>query len=77
MVQVTVKEILEATGGRLLCGDDSVVLEHISIDSRKMEGNDLFVPFIGARADAHNYIGMAFDRGAAASLSMRGDVETG
>lgn len=76
MVQVTVKEILEATGGRLLSGDPSVVLEHISIDSRKMEGNDLFVPFVGARADAHNYIGMAFDNGATASLSMREDVET-
>lgn len=77
MVQVTVKEILEATGGRLLSGEDSVVLQHISIDSRKMEGNDLFVPFAGARADAHNFIGMAFENGAAASLSARTDVETG
>lgn len=77
MVQVTVKEILEATGGTLLSGEDTVVLEHISIDSRSMEGNDLFVPFVGARADAHNFIGMAFDKGAAASLSMRADVETG
>lgn len=77
MVQVTVKEILQATGGTLLSGDDTVVLEHISIDSRTMQGNDLFVPFIGARADAHDFIGMAFDQGAAASLSMRTDVETG
>lgn len=77
MVQVTVKEILEATGGKLLSGDSSVPLKHISIDSRKMEGNDLFVPFAGARADAHDFIGMAFDNGAAASLSARMDVETG
>lgn len=77
MVNITVKEILEATGGTLLCGEDSVVLEHISIDSRKMEGKDLFVPFIGERADAHDFIGKAFDNGAAASLSMRRDVELG
>ncbi|MDO5410160.1 MAG: UDP-N-acetylmuramoyl-tripeptide--D-alanyl-D-alanine ligase [Lachnospiraceae bacterium] len=77
MVQVTIKEVLEATGGTLLSGEDSVVLKHISIDSRTMEGSDLFVPFIGARADAHDFIGMAFDNGAAASLSMRADVETG
>lgn len=77
MVQVTVKEILEATGGKLLSGDSSVPLKHISIDSRKMEGDDLFVPFAGARADAHDFIGMAFDNGAAASLSVRTDVETG
>jgi len=34
MVNVTVKEILEATGGKLLCGSEDVVLKHISIDSR-------------------------------------------
>lgn len=77
MVQVTVKEILEATGGILLCGEENVVLRHISIDSRKMEGDDLFVPFVGARADAHDFIGKAFDNGAAASLSIRRDVELG
>lgn len=75
MVNITVKDILEATGGELLSGNSSVVLENISIDSRKMEGNDLFVPFVGARADAHDFIGMAFENGAAASLSIRRDVE--
>ena len=77
MVSMTVKEVLEATGGRLLSGDESVVLKNISIDSRKMEGEDLFVPFVGERADAHDFIGKAFDNGAAASLSMREDVEIG
>lgn len=77
MVSMTVKEVLEATGGRLLSGDESVVLKNISIDSRKMEGGDLFVPFVGERADAHDFIGKAFENGAAASLSMREDVETG
>lgn len=77
MINVTVKEILEATGGKLLSGSEDVVLEHISIDSRKMEGNDLFVPFVGERADAHNFIGSAFDNGAAASLTIREDVELG
>ena len=57
MVSMTVKEVLEATGGRLLSGDESVVLKNISIDSRKMEGEDLFVPFVGERADAHDFIG--------------------
>ena len=56
MVSMTVKEVLEATGGKLLSGDESVVLKNISIDSRKMEGEDLFVPFVGERADAHDFI---------------------
>lgn len=75
MINMTVEDILLATGGKLLCGSADTELKNISIDSRKMNGADLFVPFKGARADAHDYIGMAFDNGAAASLSTRTDVE--
>ncbi len=74
MVNMTVKEILSATGGRLLCGSENTVLEHISIDSRNMKGNDLFVPIIGEKVDAHGFIGQAFDNGAAAALTSEHDV---
>ena len=47
MEHITVKEILEATGGRLLCGSADTPLDHLSIDSRTMKGNDLFVPLVG------------------------------
>ena len=40
MEHITVKEILEATGGRLLCGSADTPLDHLSIDSRTMKGND-------------------------------------
>ena len=40
MEHITVKEILEATGGRLLCGSTDTPLDHLSIDSRTMKGND-------------------------------------
>ncbi len=49
MEQITVKEILEATGGRLLCGSPDTPLDHVSIDSRTMKGNDLFVPLVGEK----------------------------
>ena len=74
MVNMTVKEILSATGGRLLCGSENTILEHISIDSRNMKGNDLFVPIIGEKVDAHRFIGQAFDNGAAAALTSEHDV---
>ncbi len=47
MEEVRVKDIVEALGGRLLCGNPEASLMHISIDSRVMKGNDLFVPLIG------------------------------
>lgn len=74
MVNMRVKEILSATGGRLLCGSENTVLEHISIDSRTMKGNDLFVPIIGEKQDAHRFIEQAFDNGAAAVLTSRHDA---
>lgn len=74
MVNMTVKEILAATGGTLLCGREDTVLEHISIDSRTMKGNDLFVPIIGEKVDAHRFIDQAFLHGAAAVLTSEHDV---
>ncbi len=74
MEQMTVNDIVKATGGKLLCGDGGLLLEHISIDSRKMKGSDLFVPLIGEKVDAHRFIQQAFSAGAAATLTSRHDA---
>ncbi len=73
MEHITVKEILEATGGRLLCGQEDTALSHISIDSRTMQGQDLFVPLIGEKVDAHRFIDQAFASGAVAALTSEHD----
>lgn len=73
MEHITVRDILEATGGSLLCGREDIPLKHISIDSRAMRGDDLFVPLIGERVDAHRFISQAFDHGAAAVLTSEHD----
>lgn len=73
MEQMTVNDIVKATGGRLLCGDGSVRLVHISINSQAMEGDDLFVPLVGAKVDAHRFIAQAFENGAAATLTAEHD----
>ena len=69
MENITVKQIVEATGGVLLSGEPAAELKHISIDSRNMKGADLFVPLVGEKNDAHRFIGQAFSNGAAASLT--------
>ncbi len=43
MDHITVRHIVEAVSGTLLCGDADTELKHISIDSRSMRGADLFV----------------------------------
>ena len=70
-MEIRVKEIAQAAGGSLLCGDSLTPLRHISIDSRAMRGDDLFVPLIGEKNDAHRFIGQAMENGAAAALTSR------
>lgn len=74
MEQITVSDIVKATGGRLLCGDETQGLSHISTNSREMAGQDLFVPLIGERVDAHRFIEGAFEAGAAATLTSEHDA---
>lgn len=44
MTGITVKELLEATGGNLLHGQEDQHVKHISLDSRKMEGMTCLCP---------------------------------
>lgn len=74
MQNVTVRDIIAATGGTLMCGDENTVVENISIDSRKIKGNDIFIPFSGEKTDGHKFIDAAFKNGAAASFSTRKDI---
>ncbi|MGN0397303.1 MAG: UDP-N-acetylmuramoyl-tripeptide--D-alanyl-D-alanine ligase [Candidatus Fimimorpha sp.] len=69
MLNITVKDIVEAVNGTLLCGEETQVIEHISIDSRSSQGNDIFVPIIGEKVDAHRFIDQALSIGCAATLT--------
>lgn len=71
MEQMTVKDIVKATGGRLLCGDENKSLAHICIDSNQVRSGDLFVPLIGERVDAHRFLPAAIEAGAGAVLTSK------
>lgn len=69
MLNMTVQTILMATNGELLCGDKNTVIEAVSIDSKNIKENTLFVPLKGERTDAHLYIEDALCLGAKATLT--------
>ena len=71
MQRLDIKDILEATGGRLVCGEHDFVVSEIVTDSRKAGVNMLFVPIVGENHDAHDYIGSAFENGASAVITHR------
>lgn len=77
MTGITVRDVVKAVGGRLLCGSEKTELRHISINSREMRGEDLFIPLIGEKTDAHRFITSAFENGAAATLTSRHDSMEG
>jgi UDP-N-acetylmuramoyl-tripeptide--D-alanyl-D-alanine ligase len=52
----TTSEILEATNGDLLCGEMAHAFADVSIDSRQISGDDLFVAIIGNTHDGHRFV---------------------
>ena len=72
-----IDEILEATGGRLLCGDIKTEVLTTSTNSREIGEKCLFVPVIGENVDAHKFIDSAFANGAVASFTSEHDTAKG
>ncbi len=52
----TIGEILKATGGKLMCGNEQEQVSGFSIDSREVGSKDMFFATKGSRNDAHDFI---------------------
>lgn len=72
MVKLSVKEIADATGGRLV-GEDCFA-DSVCTDNRLAKPNCLFVAIAGENHDGHDYAAAACSAGAAAVLVQR-DLE--
>lgn len=66
MKPVKVEEIVKATGGTLLCGSNTIVIQNVIIDSREEAEHSLFVPIVGEKTDGHRYVSGAIEHGAKA-----------
>lgn len=78
MKSLQLNEILEAVGGTVIWLNDAVACEakevcvsKVSTNSRDELTNGLFVPIIGERVDAHDFIKGALDMGAVVSFTSR------
>ena len=74
MNNIYVKDIVRATGGKLLCGDENTPIKDVCINSKEIKEGDLFVPIIGERVDAHRFIESALEIGAATLTSRHDSV---
>lgn len=55
MQEFTIKDILKATGGILVCGNENKKINSVSTDSRNLDSDTLFVPLKGERFDGHDF----------------------
>ncbi len=65
---LSVKDVLEVTGGRLVAGAVEERFYGAVIDSREADPGDLFFPLEGEKENGHRYILHALEKGAAGSL---------
>ncbi|OEU48196.1 MAG: hypothetical protein BA872_05350 [Desulfobacterales bacterium C00003060] len=52
----SVSDVLQATGGRLVGGNEDVRFQGVSTDSRTIEAGDLFVAVEGQKYDGHSFL---------------------
>ena len=68
MKPITIKQILDATGGKLLAGSGDNYISHIKQDSRICGEGDLFVAIKGENMDGHSFVADVIEAGCEAVL---------
>lgn len=75
MLTLSVRSLLEVTGGQLLAGPDTTMVNGLAIDSREVQPGAVFVAFAGESADGHQFIPSALSEGARAIIVTRDDEQ--
>lgn len=73
MKNMTLENIAVACGG-IYVGDEKLknsVITGVEKDSRLIEEGYLYIPFVGARVDGHDFIPQVFEKGALCTLSEK------
>lgn len=71
MKELTVNQIKQAAGGRLLAGNPEGSVRNICTDSRKAGPGDVFFALIGENHDAHDYLPQAIAAGCRCAVISR------
>lgn len=77
MKRFTVRELVQATGGKFFgceCALDKEI-SFVTSDSREAADGALFVAFVGARVDGHNFMASCLEKGAVCCMSEREPAE--
>jgi len=78
-MNLTIGQIVEATGGRLVYGEPGVALQNfldnkvdsVVLDSRQVRSGSVFVATVGERVDGHSFAESVYEKGAALTVVQR------
>jgi len=68
MERLTVKEVIRAVRGKLICGSQQGEISGVSIDSRTIKKGEIFFALKGERFDGHDFLQEAIEKGAKAAV---------
>ena len=68
MIALSISQLIQITGGKLLCGTVAGEITHVTSDSRAVQNGSLFVALRGEKVDGHDYVQQAFEQGAVCAL---------
>lgn len=68
MINIKIKDILNAVNGRLIYGNGDVFINGISTDSRTAKQGELFFALKGPNFDGHRFVDEALKKGAAGAV---------
>ncbi len=72
---LSVREIIRASGGRLISGYPASACEGVSIDTRTLQPGQVFFALQGPRFDGHRFLGKAVQKKARAIVLSRLDAD--
>ena len=74
MKKMKLTEVAKAVNGQIIHGNSSLYISSVSTNSKDQGQATLFVPIIGEKHDAHNFIEDAYNHGGVACFTSRDDI---
>lgn len=75
MIKRSIKQIAQMVSGECESSTNDVILSGVSINSRTIEAENLFIPIIGEKFNGHEFVEAAITNGAKASLWQRDQAD--
>lgn len=73
--KITIKNIIEITNGKLICGNENLICENFSKDTRDLKPGEIYVGIQGENFNGSTLYEQALEKGAIACLLQNVEIE--